>query len=201
MNGQDALGFLQGPTTLEFLKTYLITIAGDPGGSRVQSYYIYQEVGADRFKITFNQLAADPGAHQFSAHSILMVETSAPGFVLGQLNGYTLDGTGPGIMVTGMLNGCSFITKANGAKTSVACAHVRPAAGTLGETLNVNAINGAQFQGNAGNVTVYGRMNYPQTPTAPRSSTVLGVRKAGVWSIYQQQFDADFNIVSATQIL
>jgi len=196
MNGADILGFLRGPTTLEFLQQYLVTIAGNPGVSQQYNYYAYDDFG--RLKINANQHASPPNAHQFQAHSIQMVESNAPGFVMGQLNGYVLDGAGSDIMVTGMLNGCSFIVKANG--NDVRCAHVRPAQGTRGEDLNTNAMNTSQFHGDPGNVSVYGRLNYPQTATEGRSSTVLGVRKAGVWRIYQQQFDANFNVVSASQI-
>jgi hypothetical protein len=203
MTPQDALGFLRGPTTERFLAEYLVTINGKPGPpSAVIPYYIWPEPrgGKDGFKVAFSQNLAGPGHVQFPAHSIYMVEGNTPYNVVA-LDGYVLDGNGPDIMVTGMLNGCSFLMKANADKTQVRCAHLRPAAGANGgEMLNVRMVNNAQFHGDAGALAVYGRNNYPNTLSG-RSSTVIGVRKGGVWGIYQQQFDGNWKVLVASQIL
>jgi len=185
------------------MQQYLITIAGRQGPpSDVVSYWMWSEPRGDKegFKVSSDQHAAGVGNVQFQAHSIYMVEHNVPMNVLA-LDGYLLDGTGPDIMVTGMMNGCSFLMKANINKTQVRCAHIRPPPGPTGAVdLNIRMMNNAQFHGDAGPLTVYGRMSYP-SGNSGRSTTVIGVRKAGVWGIYQQQFDGRWNIVSATQIL
>jgi hypothetical protein len=198
----DMLGLLRGPTTDRALGTILITIAGSPQPSAVIRYYIvsYPRNGRHSFKVSSEQGTLGADALAIDAHSIQMVpHANFP--PLNQINGYLLDNTGPDLMVTGMLNGCSFIMKADAQRTSVRCAHLQPIPGAGGgELLNTQCINTAAFAGDAGPVVVFGRNNYPVT-TGGRSCTVLGVRRRGVWSIYAQQFDAFFNIVSATQIL
>ncbi|MEE4452309.1 hypothetical protein [Novosphingobium resinovorum] len=201
MTPDQALGFLRGPTTVEFLQAYQIKIAGRPGPpSQVVTYYISSDVtsGTEIFQITHDEHIY-PGNFEFDAHSIYMVPGNAPYNVVA-LDGYVLDQNGPDLMVTGMLNGCSFLMKANAARTQVRCAHLRPAPGEGGARLNVRMVNNAGFHGDPGPLLVYGRANYPDTQGG-RSSTVIGVRKAGVWGIYQQQFDANGAVLAASRIL
>lgn len=198
----DMLGLLRGPTTDRALGTILVTIAGSPQPSAVIRYYMvsYPRNGRDSFKVSSDQGTLGPGAVAFDAHSIQMVpHANLP--PLNQINGYLLDNTGPDLMVTGMLNGCSFVMKANAQRTTVRCAHLQPSAAPGGgELLNTQCINSAAFAGDAGPVVVFGRNNYPVT-AGGRSCTVVGVRRLGVWALYAQQFDAFFNVLGATQIL
>lgn len=198
MTPAQVLGFLRGPTTEEFLSHYMITVAGKPGPpSAIVTYYVWQH-SPNKFKVSHDPGVAGAGNVTFQAHSIYMVESNVP-YNMGGLDGYVLGGGGADIMVTGMLNGCSFVMKSDAGRNNVRCAHLRPGAGAnAGNDLNVRTMNNAQFHGDAGAVSVYGRLNYPD-----RNSTVIGVRRGGVWSIYQQQYDglAANNIRAASQIL
>jgi hypothetical protein len=204
LSAAQILGLVSGPTTEQVLQSILITIAGHPGPSGVQNYHAehYPRDGRDSLKISSNALALGPHAVLVPAHSVQMI-THANTPPLGQIPGYLLDGNGPDLMLTGMLNGCSFVMKANANRTAVRCAHLQPQLGAgQGSALNVHCINGAAFVGDAGPVLVYGRNSYPDGAGLSRSSTVLGVRRAGAWEIYAQIFDAAaFTVVSATRIL
>jgi hypothetical protein len=204
LNEAQILGLVRGPTTEQVLEQISITVAGYPGASVVHTYFAahFPRNGKDGMKVSSNALALGPGAAPVQAHSIQMVaHANTP--PLNQIPGYLLDGNGPDLMLTGMLNGCSFIMKANANRSTVRCAHLQPVPGVgHGAALNVRCINNAAFLGDAGPVTVFGRNNYADVGASPRSCTVLGVRRAGAWEIYAQIFNsATFEVVSATRIL
>jgi len=204
LNEAQILGLVRGPTTEQVLQNISITIAGYPLASMVWTYHAahFPRNGRDGMKISSNAGVLGPGATQVQAHSVQMVgHANTP--PLNQIPGYLLDHTGPDLMLTGMLNGCSFIMKANANRTAVRVAHLQPQPGVgQGSALNVNCINSAAFVGDAGPVVVFGRNSYPDAGTAPRSATVLGLRHSGAWEIYAQIFDsATFAVVSATRIL
>jgi hypothetical protein len=202
MNEAQMLGLLRGPTTEEVLKNILITIAGSTTRSGVVPYYMvsFPRNGKESFKIGSNAAAIGAGAQTVNANSIYMVpHADMP--PLNQIDGYLLDQNGPDLMLTGMLSGCSFIMKPNADRSTIRCAHLQPPSGAgQGEALNTRCINTAGFKQDPGPVIVFGRTNYPDTQGG-RSATVLGVRRGAVWQIFAQQFNANFDILTADQIL
>jgi hypothetical protein len=203
MTEPQFLSFLKGPTTDRVLDQALITIAGSPQPSGVLPYYMKADLprnGKEFFRTSCNPVTVGAGSHTFNAHSIQMVpHANVP--ALNQVAGYVLDNNGPDLMVTGMLNGCSFIMKANAGRTAVRCAHLQPPPGK-GVELNVNCVNTAAFLTDAGPVRVFGRLKYQDSPGHPRSCTVLGVRRgSGAWEIYAQIFDGNFKIVAVDKLL
>jgi hypothetical protein len=115
-------------------------------------------------------------------HSVQMVEYATlavpPGNGTVNLTGYTLGAAGPVLMVTGLLNGCTFCMLKQGAQ--VICAHIRPPGGAnAGKDLHSRMMNRARMVGHRGSPLVcFGRNDYPG------NATVVGVRLHGEWKIF-----------------
>ncbi|MBX3585719.1 MAG: hypothetical protein KF796_03660 [Ramlibacter sp.] len=90
---------------------------------------------------------------------------------------------GPDIMVTTLLNGCTFACEAR--VNDVLMAHVQPT-GTTAALLEANVIaNGALANGGAvGSLTAFGG-NLGYNPGAS-DVTIVGVRTNGAWALYAQ---------------
>ena len=202
LNALQILGLLRGPTTEQVLQNHVVTIAGYPNGSEVRDYACerIERNGRDSLRVTFDPGVIGPDPQMVQAHSVCMVSSANMG-PLNQIAGYLLDHTGPDLMFTGMLNGCSFVMKATPDRSRVRCAHLRPPPGEAGSALHTACVNTGAFAGDAGAVTVFGRNSYLPPPGLARSATVLGVRRAGAWEIYAQIFDSFFNITGAARIL
>ena len=192
MNETQMLDLLRGPTTERVLEAVLITIGGSVLPSGVVPYFVKKDDlpihGKESFRIADNAGIVGANAHQFNAHSIQMIRTAnVP--PLNQIVGYVLDHTGPNLMVTGMLTGCTFVMKANANRTAVRCAHLQPAQ-NMGADLNIRCVNTAAFVGDAGPVRAFGRLKYADNTAC----TVIGVRRpAGAWDIYAQLLNRDNN--------
>jgi hypothetical protein len=183
-------------TTDYFLKHCSLVAAGDPGASRVTNYGIHYHpsyvpppdgatvTGFPIFKVAFQGLLAGvaPPVHVFPAHSVQMVNYNTlavpPGTAPVPLNGYTLGGGGPALMVTGQLSGCVFCILPVG--NTVLCAHVRPT-GIDAKALQTLLMNRGRFVGHPGSaLRCFGRREYPEY------ATVVGVRKGAAWQIWAQ---------------
>jgi hypothetical protein len=93
-------------------------------------------------------------------------------------------GGGPNIVLTTLLNGCSFVCEAR--VHDVLMAHVQPTGGTSAAQLETNITNNGALVGGAGAgaVTVFGGgVSY----TAANSDvTIIGVRQGVAWELYAQ---------------
>ena len=188
-----------------FLKVYPIRIFGGTRASGVRPFAIENRgdsmrpgsiLGTKNFHQTesfnirlLNSNMAGPGAHTFNAHSVRMdVGESA-------MTTYQLDNTGPDIMVTGQLSGCSFIISSNGNNTDVA--HVKPSGSTgaeLATALSTSNPNSFVYGATAG---------HGFYDSDDRTVSVIGIRQNGNWEIYAQKQDAnsgDYRIHSVYQI-
>lgn len=209
INTAVAVGILLA-SPVQFLKRFPVRIYGDTGASRPVNYTMLNRNPGNSKRPGFllgtlnmhdtevleirapGAMAAVAGAggSVFNAHSIHMDAGSA------NMNFYPLDGTGPAVMVTGQLSGCSFVMQPAGAG-QVNVAHVQPQ-GQTGAALQGTLANGlanAQVYGAAGTTGNY--------DSADRVASVIGVRIGGQWRIYAQKQDAgsgDYRIKSVYQI-
>ena len=187
----------------KFLKLYPVRIFGDINASGIKRYALENRgeskrpgsiLRTKRLHTTeaFNVRAAaanmhSDDAHTFSAHSVHM------DVGINQMTTYTLDNTGPNIMVTGQLSGCAFVIQPNG--NSLDVSHVKPLAGNTGAalviTLKQNHPNAFVYGATAGN-GFYDSLD--------RVVSIIGMRSsAGAWSIYAQKHDKlteDYRICS-----
>ncbi len=115
------------------------------------------------------------------------------GVYMGQSGGaiqwYTLDATGPAMMLTAKLTGCTFVARA-GIGASVEVTHLQPQ-DESGLDLNRRM---------AGVGAAYGRLKYDLDT---RSVNVMGVRHGGRWHIWAQKLDKNATpprILSLTKI-
>lgn len=210
VNPAVAVGILLA-SPVQFLKRFPVRIFGDMGASRQVNFTMLNRHPGNSKRPGFllgtlhmhdtevleirapgaMAAVAGIGGSVFNAHSIHMDTGSA------NMNFYTLDGTGPAIMVTGQLSGCSFVMLPAGAG-QVNVAHVQPQGGQTGAALQgtlASAMANAQVYGAAGT-----RGNYD---SADRVASVIGVRVGGQWRIYAQKQDAgsgDYRIKSVYQI-
>lgn len=111
------------------------------------------------------------GAGQaFQVHGIFMGQSSAgPTW-------YQLDNTGPDLMLTAKLTGCTFIARASGANVEVA--HLQP---HLEDGFELHE----RMKATPGQET-YGRFRYD---IDTRSINVMGTRRNGKWKIYVQKIE------------
>ena len=89
---------------------------------------------------------------------------------------FKLPMSGPDIMLTAKLTGCTFVARRAGQETEVT--HLQP---HLEDGLALNQ----KFKGTAGQ-EAYGRLRYDLDS---RSINVIGVRRATTWKIYAQKID------------
>ena len=190
----------------DFLRRYPVRIFGATAASGV-AMYVMDNRGQSRrpgsvlgtlnmhttesFDVRSAAIVFGGNGHPFSAHSVHMdVGTGAMGF-------YRLDGTGPNIMVTGQLSGCSFVMMPVGAN-DVDVAHIKPHQIT-GKTLHDNLSN------TFANAVIYGDSKdggFYDSDT--RVVSIVGVRFAGEWRMYAQKqkpgTSYDYSIKSVYQI-
>lgn len=105
--------------------------------------------------------------HQFQVHGVYTSRSREPQW-------YTLDLTGPAIMLTAKLTGCTFVARA-GAGNTIEVTHMQPHHET-GDALN------RRMRGHGNKA--YGRLKYDYNS---RSVNVIGVRRNGRWKIYAQK--------------
>ena len=186
MTPAQALGFIRGPTTKEFLWHTIISIASRTTGAGAFSIDAVPRAQDDRhdiFRIT--ERVNQPMGHSFEAVSVPMRnrDTLAAG-----IDGLRLPNAGnEDIMVTGMLTSCAFMYSSD--KNNMFCAHVEPTRAPNPTRINRGvelgvALSGAgaTFTNDAGGVRYFTRADYEGTHHA----NILGVRRADGWSIYVQ---------------
>jgi hypothetical protein len=188
-----------------FLKNYPVRIFGSTAASGVTAYCLLNrgasmrpgsKLGTWSMKATESfdiRAMAGIGAvggvgngHVFNAHSVHMdLGQAAMAF-------YRLDNTGPNIMVTGQLSGCSFVMTAAAGGT-IDVAHVKPVGITAATLLtNLTAANPGAL--------IYGAGAYDPND---RTVSIIGARDAAGWRVYAQKHDAtsgDYRIKSVYQI-
>ena len=129
--------------------------------------------------------------HQFQAHSIRMDVGAAA------MNSYRLDTTGPSIMVTGELSGCSIVMRpVEGGGLDIA--HIKPRPPQMGQNggPSTPAQTGQELYDELTeahpDAIVYGASNAQgQYDSSNRRVSIIGVRKDGQWSLFAQKVDAE----------
>ncbi|MES2713356.1 MAG: hypothetical protein V4653_17385 [Pseudomonadota bacterium] len=189
MSPAEALGFLRGPTTKDFLMHYIVSIASRTVGPG--QFYIVDVPRAqadlhEAFRITevHAQHGSPPGAHPFPALSVPMRNKDT---LVAGIDGLQLPNAGADIMVTGMLTSCAFMYSTN--KQAMHCAHIEPTRAPqppntnrgLGLAVNLTA-NQPPFTNDAGGVRYFTRADYEGTHHA----NLVGVRRGDGWSLYVQ---------------
>lgn len=89
---------------------------------------------------------------------------------------YALDASGPAMMLTAKLTGCTFVAKA-GVGTDVMVTHLQPHQET-GVELNTRMLGPGR--------AAYGRLKYD---IDTRSINIIGLRHSGRWQIWAQKLD------------
>ncbi|QYE34093.1 hypothetical protein KZX46_15005 [Polymorphobacter sp. PAMC 29334] len=126
------------------------------------------------------------GATILSAHVVPMVNYDAVDVGILDLQGdvsampyFLLDASGDGLMFTGQLSGCCFCWSTHGA--DLWTTHVRPRTGIAAIALQNRLITGGRFAAAPTDpLRTFGRSEYPG------HANVIGVRRAGSWSLYAQ---------------
>ena len=161
-----------------FLNKYTLRIAGHPTVSGIQQYFIAPKSG---FQGSFD-IACSSGAvgkKSFMAWSVLMVHYN-------QVNTADLrpllvsSSGGPDIMVTGLINGCTFCTLKT--PNGVAMAHVKPS-GIDAVRLHTMLSTQGRFHGIPNPFQTFGQAS---DYTATEDATVVGIRRGGIWKVYVQ---------------
>ena len=121
---------------------------------------------------TMKPINTSPDGYSFNAHSIKMFQMNRP----DKVEVYNLNGTGPEIMVTGQLSGCSFAISINRSNNSLDVVHIQP-----------DANGGVILQSTLERISswdiVYGRRNYSEQEAV----SIVGVRIGVDWQIYAQK--------------
>lgn len=114
---------------------------------------------------------ANAYGHSFPVHGVHMTQSSAGP------NWYAMDNTGPAIMLTAKLTGCTFIVRAGATPGSIEATHLQPHQES-GLALDQRMQIGGQ--------AAYGRLKYD---FAKRVVNVIGVRSGGVWRVWVQKLE------------
>jgi hypothetical protein len=198
MRPQDAvLALLQGPE--DFLRKHPIVNMFDCRQNGVTQAYFKND----------RQDALRPGSrlgtlNMHTTESFLLENTTGHNFygyqfpVHGVYTGpgdqppvwYRLDGSGPAVMLTAKLTGCTFVAKPAGGWVDVT--HLQPTQNIDGLQLNRDM--------NTGSKSAYGRLRYDYDV---RSINVVGVRVGNAWQIWAQKLDKNANpirLLSLTKI-
>jgi len=196
-SSSQALQFVRGHSTLDFLKTAVLAINGR-GNSAENDYWIYKEVRARNDKSdVFRVIHHLPQETKFRAHTVPMVNRAAVANI-NSIAGTILPNTGADVMVTGMLTACAFSFSSN--KTNMVCSHIQPAAvagaTNQGLKLGVDLMNGGKFS-SGDNMTVFSHRDY----CSAHHANILGVRRIDGWSLYAQIVDQDNGILDALQLI
>jgi hypothetical protein len=112
------------------------------------------------------------------------VDVSGAGSIaLGAIPSLSVSRTGgPDIMVTTLLNGCSFICEPRA--NDVLMAHVQPTGGITGAQLETNIINTGALVGGGGGSSVFGAARCYSS--AANDVTIIGVRTNTHWRVFAQ---------------
>lgn len=94
-----------------------------------------------------------------------------------------LPSSGPSIMATAMLTGCTVVMQERADGDGPFIAHIQPNPGQTGEQVE-DALQGARFSHSDHKTKLYGRHEYPGT----LSATVIAVRDGSTWTLYAQSF-------------
>lgn len=191
MSPAEALGFLRGPTTKEFLWTTVVGIGSRTTG--VATFSIQAEPRVPRHEIfSITEAANQPGGLPFEAVSVPMRnrDTLAAG-----IDGLLLPNAGPAdIMVTGMLTSCAFMYSAD--KRNMYCAHIEPTRAAnptridRGIELGVGLTGaGESFTNDPGPVRYFTKVDYQGT----HHVNIIGVRRGDGWSLYVQAIAPGFD--------
>ena len=119
-----------------------------------------------------NKLGMNGEGHAFQTHGVYTGQSSAAPVW------YQLDGTGPAIMLTAKLTGCTFVARAGAAAGSVEVTHLQP-----------DQENGIQLNTRMKGITgqkVYGRLKYD---IDKRCINIIGVRVGNKWKVFAQKLD------------
>jgi hypothetical protein len=111
--------------------------------------------------------------YTFPVHGVHMGQSTVS---VDEISWYALDATGPAIMLTAKLTGCTFVARAGKTLNTVEVTHLQPHNET-GLDLNTRM----KSEGAA-----YGRLRYDLDT---RSINVVGVRTASGWQIWAQKLD------------
>lgn len=176
MDSRQALSALQADPK-GFLRKYTVRVAGHPSVSGIQQYYIGPRAATPNFFDINNIPSA--AATSFMAWSVLMVHYNAvnPGALqplVVSANG------GPDIMVTGLLNGCTFCMLK--VQNGVAMTHVKPT-GIDAIKLHTTLTTQGRFQNNPSPFQTFGQAS---DYTGTEDATLIGIRKGGIWKVYAQ---------------
>lgn len=197
ISSAQALQFVRGHNTLDFLKNSVLAINGR-GASPENDYWIYKEVRARNDKSdVFRVIHHMPQETKFRAHTVPMVNRTAIAS-LGSVAGTTLPNSGADVMVTGMLTACAFSYSDD--KKNMVCSHIQPAAvagaTNRGIQLGIDLINGGKFS-SGDSMRVFSHREY----SSAHHANILGVRRLDGWSLYAQIVDQDNGILNAIQLI
>jgi hypothetical protein len=130
-----------------------------------------------------------PDGHQINVYRVRTVESNkAADWCALPTN------TGPSLMTTCMLTGCSFIVRQG--TNSIECGHLLPTDLATGNAIETGAALNTRLQGQ-GYLAVYGRLQYSKDD---RRAAIVGVRRNNQWKIYAQKRDFSNNIISVHRI-
>jgi hypothetical protein len=182
----EALGFIRGPTTKEFLNSTIISIASRTTGPAPFSIAPIPRAASDRHEIfRVTELVNQPAGQPFDAVSVPMRNRDA---LVAGIDGLRLPNAGNhDIMVTGMLTSCTFMYSID--KNNMFCAHIEPTRAPnptridrgveLGIALTAASL---PFTNDAGGVRYFSRVDYQGV----HHVNILGVRRGDGWSLYVQ---------------
>jgi hypothetical protein len=207
MNPTDAFNLLVNRNSTEnFLKTYPVRVFGNTHDSGVAQFVIrnrgdsfrpgsvmrtHNMHATESFELHPNSAFHMPSEHIFPAHSIHM------DLGVNQLGFYKLFASGPNVMVTGQLSGCSFVINPS-ADGGIYVAHIKPVGQTGAQLAAILTHTYPQ-------AFVYGASaEHGYYDSDDRVVSIIGIRDGGnAWSIYAQKQDAetrDYRILSVYKI-
>ena len=159
------------------------------GPSAVPFYVMYDATG-------FNAKGTGPKSAALSAHYVSMREfsTSTARWEDSSATHYTLPNTGPALMVTSKINGCTFGIGSN-AKGARLVSHLRPPGQAAASRLQLDQGTRAGFAG--------GKLDVSVMSSGEQNGTVLGIRAGSSWTFFAQRyqmFSSAAGIINAVQV-
>lgn len=121
--------------------------------------------------------------HAFVAYNLRMIKSTEP-VNKGAIDHGRLDGTGPDVMVTGTLTGCTLIFQSNAGRTDIRLSHIQP-----GGSRGTGSAEEADIRANGVLNGAAGTHFFGPSDFTPEQygANVIGFRSAaGDWSIYAQ---------------
>lgn len=155
----------------------------------VPFFVMYDETG-------FNAKGSGPKSAPLSAHYVSMREfnTGTGSWEDSSATHYTLPTTGPTVMVTSKINGCTFGigSNADGARL---VSHLRPPGQAATSRLHLDQGTRAGFAG--------GKLDVSVMSSGEQNGTVLAIRAGANWAFYVQRyqmFSGAVGIINAVQV-